>query len=128
MIVQAAGERIKGRILENGCGVGMSVERLAAFGGEVVGMEYDFERSAEAHQRSVHILSAAGEHLPFPANSFDLILSHRTTLIFCNSRPLTERVAAKQNMLAEARGGGPRIGAHHGSMSRVLRLEMEEGL
>ena len=30
MIVHAAGERIKGNILENGCGVGMYVEHLAA--------------------------------------------------------------------------------------------------
>ena len=76
MVLKAAEERIKGRILENGCGVGMYVEHLAAFGGEVIGLEYDFERSLEAHQRSVHILSAAGENLPFPDNSFDLILSH----------------------------------------------------
>ena len=76
MVLKAAEERIKGRILENGCGVGMYVEHLAAFGGEVIGLEYDFERSLEAHQRSAHILSAAGENLPFPDNSFDLILSH----------------------------------------------------
>ncbi len=58
----------------------------------------------------------------------DLVLSHRTTLIFCNTRHLTERVAAKLNMLAEERATEVRIGAHHGSMSRALRLEMEERL
>lgn len=76
MIVAAAGDRIHGRILENGCGVGMYVDHLAALGGEVVGLEYDFERAVEAHQQSPHILSAAGEHLPFPDNCFDMILSH----------------------------------------------------
>ena len=35
MIVRAAGERIKGCILENGCGVGMYVEHLSPFGGKV---------------------------------------------------------------------------------------------
>jgi len=76
MIVQAAGERIQGRILENGCGVGMYVEHLSPFGGEVIGLEYDFERASEAHIHSPHIINAAGETLPLSSESFDLILSH----------------------------------------------------
>ncbi|GAB4466051.1 MAG: hypothetical protein Kow0070_28730 [Anaerolineales bacterium] len=76
MILKAAGERIHGRILENGCGVGMYVERLASFGGTVIGLEYDFERASEARLRSPHILNAAGEALPLPSSTFDLILSH----------------------------------------------------
>ncbi len=76
MIVDTAGERIKGDILENGCGVGMYVEHLAPFGGTITGLEYDFERAADAGSRSPRIMNAAGEHLPFPDNSFDLILSH----------------------------------------------------
>jgi SAM-dependent methyltransferase len=76
MILRAAGERVKGQILENGCGVGMYVEHLAPYGGTVFGLEYDFERAAAARQRSPHILNAAGENLPFPDGTFDLILSH----------------------------------------------------
>ena len=76
MIVHAAGERIRGRILENGCGVGMYVEHLTPFGGEVVGLEYDFERATDAGSRSMRILNAAGEAIPHPASTFDLILSH----------------------------------------------------
>ena len=76
MIVNAARERIKGRILENGCGVGMYVEHLTPFGGTVIGLEYDFERAAEARTNSPHILNAAGELLPLPSATFDLILSH----------------------------------------------------
>ena len=76
MIVQAAGERIQGRVLENGCGVGMYVEHLAQQGGTVIGLEYDFERAAEARTRSPHILNAAGECVPLPSSSFDLVLSH----------------------------------------------------
>jgi len=76
MIVNAAGERIKGRVLENGCGVGMYVVHLAPFGGTIVGLEYDFERAAEAGSRSKRILNAAGESLPLPSKTFDLILSH----------------------------------------------------
>ena len=36
MIINAAGERIKGRVLENGCGVGMYVEHLALSGGQII--------------------------------------------------------------------------------------------
>jgi SAM-dependent methyltransferase len=76
MIIHAAGERIKGHILENGCGVGMYIEHLAPFDGTVIGLEYDFERAAEARINSPHILNAAGETLPLPSAAFNLILSH----------------------------------------------------
>jgi len=76
MIVGAAGERVHGRVLENGCGVGMYVGKLAGLGSRVTGLEYDFERAAEARLRSQQIVNAAGESLPFPASTFDLILSH----------------------------------------------------
>ena len=76
MIVKAAGERVRGRILENGCGVGMYMEHLSPLGGEVIGLEYDFERAAETRLNSTHILNAAGEFLPLPSGTFNLILSH----------------------------------------------------
>lgn len=76
LVVEAAGQRITGRVLENGCGVGMYVEHFSPYGGEVLGLEYDFERAVEAHRNSPHILNAAGEFAPFPASTFDLILSH----------------------------------------------------
>ncbi len=76
MIVKAAGERMQGRTLENGCGVGMYVEHMAPYGGCIVGLEYDFERAAEAGTRSPNILNGAGEALPLPSGTFDLILSH----------------------------------------------------
>ena len=76
MIVKAAGDRIRGSLLENGCGVGMYVEHLSPFGGQVIGLEYDFERTTEAHGNSPHIINGAGEFLPLPSGTFDLILSH----------------------------------------------------
>ena len=76
MILKAAGERIKGQVLENGCGVGMYVAHIAPYAGKIFGLEYDFERAAEAGSRSKRILNAAGESLPFPSDAFDLILSH----------------------------------------------------
>ena len=76
LIVRAAGGRIKGRILENGCGVGMYVEHLTQLGGTVYGLEFDFERAAEAARNSPRIMNAACESLPLPSSTFDLILSH----------------------------------------------------
>jgi len=76
MIVCAAGQRMKGNILENGCGLGMYVEHLAPFGGKVFGLEFDFERAAEAGINSPRIFNAAGEFIPLPASTFSLILSH----------------------------------------------------
>jgi SAM-dependent methyltransferase len=76
MILRAAGERIRGTVLENGCGIGMYVQHLSPAGGRVIGLEYDFERAAEAARRSPETVNAAGEHLPFPPSSFDFILSH----------------------------------------------------
>jgi ATP-dependent helicase Lhr and Lhr-like helicase len=52
------------------------------------------------------------------------IHSHRTTLVFVNTRRLVERVA---HQLTERLGEG-KVGAHHGSLSRKTRLEVEEKL
>jgi ATP-dependent Lhr-like helicase len=52
------------------------------------------------------------------------IESHRTTLIFVNTRRLTERLARH---LAE-RLGEDAVTAHHGSLSRKHRLEAEQAL
>lgn len=76
LIKKAAGPRLAGRVLENGCGIGLYAERLAQAGGRVTGLEVDFERSAEAARRGVRVLNAAGEALPFASSTFDFILSH----------------------------------------------------
>ncbi len=54
----------------------------------------------------------------------ELILAHRTTLVFVNTRRLAERVA---HNLCE-RLGADAVLAHHGSLSRRLRLSAEERL
>lgn len=76
LILAAAGESIKGRVLENGCGIGMYLDHLAPHAGTLIGLEYDFERASEAHKRSDAVICAAGERLPFRDRSFDLVLSH----------------------------------------------------
>lgn len=77
MIVAWAGpERLQGRVLDNGCGVGMYLHRLAWWARLAVGLEYDFSRAREAVTSLSPVVQAAGEALPFPSNTFDLVLSH----------------------------------------------------
>lgn len=76
MILDAAGERIAGRVLVDGCGVGMYVEHLVPHAGEVVGLDVEFERVRQARERGQRTLCARGEDLPFAAHTFEVILSH----------------------------------------------------
>ncbi len=104
MIVRAAGERISGNILENGCGVGMYVEHLAPFGGKIFGLEYDFERAAAAASHSPGIINATGEHLPYPDASFDLVLSHEVL------EHVTDDALAAREMVRVLRSPDPSSG------------------
>jgi ATP-dependent Lhr-like helicase len=61
----------------------------------------------------------------------DLVLAHRTTIIFCNARRAAERLAAKLNELYEEQHGVPErelIRAHHGSLAREQRVIIEDQL
>lgn len=60
----------------------------------------------------------------------ELVKSHRTTLVFTNTRSATERVVYKLRKLAEDLKvvDVDEIEAHHSSLSRELRLEIEEKL
>ena len=53
-----------------------------------------------------------------------LVEAHRTTLVFVNTRRLAERVAHH----LEERLGSDKVLAHHGSLSRKLRLTAEQRL
>jgi len=54
----------------------------------------------------------------------DLVMAHRSTIVFSNSRGLVERIAASLNDLA----GEEIARAHHGSVSREQRVEIEDAL
>jgi ATP-dependent helicase Lhr and Lhr-like helicase len=65
----------------------------------------------------------------------DLIEQHKSTIVFANSRRLAERLCGRLNELAaeraEAAGQAPPAEvarAHHGSVSRQERVEIEEAL
>ena len=54
-----------------------------------------------------------------------LIQQHRSTIVFVNSRSRCERLAQRLN---ERLGADAPVRAHHGSVSRLQRQEIEEGL
>jgi ATP-dependent Lhr-like helicase len=54
----------------------------------------------------------------------ELVTQHRSTIVFVNTRRLVERAAAA----LEQRLGEEHVVAHHGSMSRALRLAAEQKL
>jgi SAM-dependent methyltransferase len=76
MVLDAAGGRINGRIFEDGCGLGSYMLRLQSEHNFTVGLDVEFERTLEAHQKNDNVLCGVGEHLPFQNDHFDLILSN----------------------------------------------------
>jgi SAM-dependent methyltransferase len=76
MIQDAAGDRIFGSVLDIGCGVGVYLEQLAKLSPHTHGVEYDLTRAISARERGLSLTRAAGEELPFPPGTFDLVLSH----------------------------------------------------
>jgi SAM-dependent methyltransferase len=76
MILEAAGTRIDGKVFEDGCGIGSYLARMETEKNFVVGMDIEFARTLDARQKSPRVICGVGEHLPFPSDSFDLILSH----------------------------------------------------
>jgi SAM-dependent methyltransferase len=76
MILSAAERHLQGRMLENGCGVGMYMQHLEPHVASIIGLEYDLPRAHQAHLHSPHLVNGASEQLPFNEGSFDAILSH----------------------------------------------------
>ena len=96
------------RVLENGCGVGAYIGPLRQFTPQVYGLEYELERAAEAAQAQPGtpghplplIVCAAGEALPYPADSFDVMVSNEVLEHVQDDR------AAAAEMVRALRPGG----------------------
>jgi SAM-dependent methyltransferase len=78
-MIQAAAEgrlSSESRVLVDGCGVGLYIRALRQFTPHVFGLDIEPERVADSYVHSPLVNVAAGEHLPYPSNHFDLALSH----------------------------------------------------
>ena len=67
-----------GRVLVDGCGVGMYAKALLPFAQEVAGIDIEWEHLeiAAGNVPEAQFDLAACEALPYPQDSFDLVLSH----------------------------------------------------
>jgi SAM-dependent methyltransferase len=76
MVLDAAGDRMGGDLLVDGCGLGMYLHHLSSDFSPAVGLDIEFERLQEAQTLEPNVVNGVGEHLPFATDRFDLILSH----------------------------------------------------
>ena len=76
MILDAAGDRLQGSLLVDGCGIGTYLTALSPHVNKAVGMDIEFDRVKEASQKNERLTCGAGEYLPFASDSFDIVLSH----------------------------------------------------
>jgi SAM-dependent methyltransferase len=80
------------RLLDVGCGLGMYVRKFHAFSAATFGVDIDLEKLAEAAETLPNLAQSPTENLPFPANSFDVILLHE----------VIEHMHSDQEAIAEA--------------------------
>jgi ATP-dependent Lhr-like helicase len=95
------------------------VEDMAQLGKPIVGNDGDVVMSGPAAG------SPEARHSIWPAlqhELLELIRAHNSTLVFVNNRRLAERIAASLNELADEQLAR----AHHGSIAREQRLEIED--
>lgn len=65
------------RVLVDGCGVGMYATEIGRrYAAQVDAVDIEFERVRAARAGTPHAVVAAAEHLPYPACTFDMVLSH----------------------------------------------------
>ena len=93
------------RILIDGCGVGIYVKALAPYARSIYGMDIEPEHLFIANQNTpnAHLQLAACENLPYPNNSFDLILSHEVL------EHVQDDAAAAREIVRTLRPGGRAI-------------------
>jgi SAM-dependent methyltransferase len=92
MIQQGAGEREKGVVLDNGCGVGQYLQRMQESADLAIGLEYELEHARSARTLNLNVVQAAAENLPYPQGTFDLVLSHEVLEHVADDRRALEEI------------------------------------
>ena len=67
---------LRGRVLDNGCGMGTYLRAFAPYCRHRFGLEVEHERATIAAAHANGVVQGVGEWLPFPDETFDFILSN----------------------------------------------------
>ncbi len=100
LIKDAIGDRINGKVFENGVGLGAYLARLAIDAQQAVGLDIELERTLETHKNVEQVVCGVGEFLPFPADIFDAILSNEVL------EHVTDDFQAVREMIRTLKPGG----------------------
>ena len=122
----AIGEFLGGGTIEDGAWKARPVEIVDADAGRDLDVEIVVPVDDMARPDTVDEAGLPARSI-WPAvypEILDLVLAHRSTIVFSNSRGLVERIAAALNDLA----GEEIARAHHGSVSREQRVAIEDAL
>lgn len=65
-----------GRVLVDGCGLGLYADNLRRFATSVHGLDIEFERLVHGIKSIDLLVCGAAEQLPYPDEVFDVVLSH----------------------------------------------------
>jgi SAM-dependent methyltransferase len=106
MILAAVGPRAAGCVLDDGCGVGQYLSRLRERASAAYGLEFDPEHARTAGGWLPNVVRGAGEALPFPDGSFDLVLSHEVLEHVADDRTAVVEIARVLHRPAAGVPGG----------------------
>jgi ATP-dependent Lhr-like helicase len=124
-------------------GLGATLEPLDAVAKFLVGYENGVPRNCKVvdarfvKEMDIELLTPSKDLLRMPAGTItrmmykrlhEIISSHRTTLVFTNTRSGTERCVYHLKRMFPKVYTDDTIGAHHSSVSRELRLDIENRL
>jgi SAM-dependent methyltransferase len=93
MILEAAGDRLSERVLDNGCGVGTYLQHMSERAIQAYGLEFEYDRAQAACGLHDCVVQAAGEQLPYPKGAFDFVLSMEVLEHVADDRATMEEIA-----------------------------------
>ena len=98
---------------------------------DVLSPQVEGERGAEADAELRDALRTDHKGVRCLLESRRIVREHRATLWFVNTRDTAEILASRLRVLRQAEGGDPEeasreVGIHHGSLSRDVRIGMED--
>ncbi|HYS70832.1 MAG TPA: DEAD/DEAH box helicase, partial [Thermoplasmata archaeon] len=103
-------------------GVGRTVEKVHVRIPKSIRIAVEWPDAVPADDRMGERLHMPREQASALRRCHDLIASHRSTLLFTNTRDTAEFLASRLRLWSK----DPPIGVHHGSLSRDVRIQMED--